>query len=83
MIRRPPRSTQAKTLFPYTTLFRSQREMGERERQVEKRVQGRERDTGREERVQGRERETGKEREFRAEREVLGRKLMTHHRAQW
>eukprot|EP01047_Picozoa_sp_COSAG01_P133999 COSAG01_NODE_64067_length_278_cov_0.418994_1_plen_51_part_01 len=22
MIRRPPRSTQAKTLFPYTTLFR-------------------------------------------------------------
>ena len=23
MIRRPPRSTQAKTLFPYTTLFRS------------------------------------------------------------
>ena len=26
MIRRPPRSTQAKTLFPYTTLFRSRRE---------------------------------------------------------
>ena len=26
MIRRPPRSTQAKTLFPYTTLFRSQLE---------------------------------------------------------
>ena len=25
MIRRPPRSTQAKTLFPYTTLFRSRR----------------------------------------------------------
>lgn len=25
MIRRPPRSTQAKTLFPYTTLFRSDR----------------------------------------------------------
>ena len=25
MIRRPPRSTQAKTLFPYTTLFRSLR----------------------------------------------------------
>ena len=24
MIRRPPRSTQAKTLFPYTTLFRSE-----------------------------------------------------------
>ena len=26
MIRRPPRSTQAKTLFPYTTLFRSREE---------------------------------------------------------
>ena len=26
MIRRPPRSTQAKTLFPYTTLFRSDRQ---------------------------------------------------------
>ena len=26
MIRRPPRSTQAKTLFPYTTLFRSYRD---------------------------------------------------------
>ena len=25
MIRRPPRSTQAKTLFPYTTLFRSEK----------------------------------------------------------
>src|SRR5216117_3183033 len=24
MIRRPPRSTQGRTLFPYTTLFRSQ-----------------------------------------------------------
>ena len=24
MIRRPPRSTQQETLFPYTTLFRSQ-----------------------------------------------------------
>ena len=30
MIRRPPRSTQAKTLFPYTTLFRSNRPLGER-----------------------------------------------------
>ena len=29
MIRRPPRSTQAKTLFPYTTLFRSQFRDGE------------------------------------------------------
>src|SRR5216110_3793143 len=26
MIRRPPRSTQAHTLFPYTTLFRPDRE---------------------------------------------------------
>ena len=26
MIRRPPRSTQAETLFPYTTLFRSRRQ---------------------------------------------------------
>src|SRR5216117_4226854 len=25
MIRRPPRSTQGRTLFPYTTLFRSRR----------------------------------------------------------
>src|SRR5216117_1399735 len=25
MIRRPPRSTQGRTLFPYTTLFRSDR----------------------------------------------------------
>ena len=30
MIRRPPRSTQAKTLFPYTTLFRSGAGMGSR-----------------------------------------------------
>src|SRR5213596_2318783 len=28
MIRRPPRSTQDRTLFPYTTLFRSMRELG-------------------------------------------------------
>src|SRR3546814_20580211 len=27
MIRRPPRSTRTDTLFPYTTLFRSQREI--------------------------------------------------------
>src|SRR3546814_3466391 len=27
MIRRPPRSTRTDTLFPYTTLFRSPREM--------------------------------------------------------
>src|SRR3546814_15021366 len=30
MIRRPPRSTRTDTLFPYTTLFRSQREVLER-----------------------------------------------------
>src|SRR3546814_20020022 len=28
MIRRPPRSTRTDTLFPYTTLFRSQQRMG-------------------------------------------------------
>src|SRR3546814_1614365 len=28
MIRRPPRSTRTDTLFPYTTLFRSQRDAG-------------------------------------------------------
>src|SRR3546814_9393728 len=30
MIRRPPRSTRTDTLFPYTTLFRSQRVAGKR-----------------------------------------------------
>src|SRR5213596_4405429 len=29
MIRRPPRSTQDRTLFPYTTLFRSDAGMGD------------------------------------------------------
>src|SRR3546814_1864930 len=29
MIRRPPRSTRTDTLFPYTTLFRSQRAPGQ------------------------------------------------------
>src|SRR3546814_14935288 len=29
MIRRPPRSTRTDTLFPYTTLFRSQTEFGQ------------------------------------------------------
>src|SRR3546814_1613636 len=29
MIRRPPRSTRTDTLFPYTTLFRSQQPVGE------------------------------------------------------
>src|SRR3546814_11688909 len=28
MIRRPPRSTRTDTLFPYTTLFRSTRDLG-------------------------------------------------------
>src|SRR3546814_580466 len=30
MIRRPPRSTRTDTLFPYTTLFRSQDQRGDR-----------------------------------------------------
>src|SRR3546814_7361127 len=30
MIRRPPRSTRTDTLFPYTTLFRSERDTGAR-----------------------------------------------------
>src|SRR3546814_7325437 len=30
MIRRPPRSTRTDTLFPYTTLFRSGRDVGHR-----------------------------------------------------
>src|SRR3546814_12238518 len=30
MLRRPPRSTLTDTLFPYTTLFRSQRPSGDR-----------------------------------------------------
>src|SRR3546814_12135512 len=33
MIRRPPRSTRTDTLFPYTTLFRSEDEDERRERQ--------------------------------------------------
>src|SRR3546814_3293195 len=32
MIRRPPRSTRTDTLFPYTTLFRSQDGMGKMDR---------------------------------------------------
>src|SRR3546814_2618175 len=34
MIRRPPRSTRTDTLFPYTTLFRSLRSNGGRDRHV-------------------------------------------------
>src|SRR3546814_11893297 len=37
MIRRPPRSTRTDTLFPYTTLFRSER-IGARRETVEDRV---------------------------------------------
>src|SRR3546814_14885526 len=38
MIRRPPRSTRTDTLFPYTTLFRSQiREQEEKEREEQAR----------------------------------------------
>src|SRR3546814_1616543 len=32
MIRRPPRSTRTDTLFPYTTLFRSDRHSGQAQR---------------------------------------------------
>src|SRR3546814_3772414 len=32
MIRRPPRSTRTDTLFPYTTLFRSRRQAGHRQK---------------------------------------------------
>src|SRR3546814_3043649 len=31
MIRRPPRSTRTDTLFPYTTLFRSRHQVGDRD----------------------------------------------------
>src|SRR5216110_3964832 len=34
MIRRPPRSTQAHTLFPYTTLFRSPAKAGVQYRRI-------------------------------------------------
>src|SRR3546814_9467915 len=34
MIRRPPRSTRTDTLFPYTTLFRSEAMRGQRELSV-------------------------------------------------
>src|SRR3546814_4229054 len=38
MIRRPPRSTRTDTLFPYTTLFRSQRRVFVSYRRVESRA---------------------------------------------
>src|SRR3546814_4416920 len=34
MIRRPPRSTRTDTLFPYTTLFRSPSDLGDRRRRL-------------------------------------------------
>src|SRR3546814_9250400 len=42
MIRRPPRSTRTDTLFPYTTLFRSQTkgDNNERESKVDSRCSG-------------------------------------------
>src|SRR3546814_15530957 len=36
MIRRPPRSTRTDTLFPYTTLFRSQVDAGGRRRAADR-----------------------------------------------
>src|SRR3546814_17756227 len=38
MIRRPPRSTRTDTLFPYTTLFRSQKKTWGKKSQEEKKV---------------------------------------------
>src|SRR3546814_1165948 len=35
MIRRPPRSTRTDTLFPYTTLFRSQLQLASGERKMQ------------------------------------------------
>src|SRR3546814_6365624 len=41
MLRRPPRSTRTYTLFPYTTLFRSQRRLRLRRRRLLGRCHGR------------------------------------------
>src|SRR3546814_13374488 len=38
MIRRPPRSTSTDTLFPYTTLFRSQRLLGQQPENLERHI---------------------------------------------
>src|SRR3546814_11780180 len=43
MIRRPPRSTRTDTLFPYTTLFRSEIEHQHQQRSVDHRTRGRHR----------------------------------------
>src|SRR5216117_3868009 len=40
MIRRPPRSTQGRTLFPYTTLFRSRRPVGQDDPEVPQSLRG-------------------------------------------
>src|SRR3546814_12855957 len=44
MIRRPPRSTRTDTLFPYTTLFRSLHQTGEREAAHPHRIDGEEKE---------------------------------------
>src|SRR3546814_2618029 len=44
MIRRPPRSTRTDTLFPYTTLFRSQQRFGEKIGLVHGRMKGPDKD---------------------------------------
>src|SRR3546814_17409690 len=53
MIRRPPRSTRTDTLFPYTTLFRSDREGGGRRRRRRHAGAGQDRDAGRLEKTTG------------------------------
>src|SRR3546814_5631159 len=40
MIRRPPRSTRTDTLFPYTTLFRSRRLVGQRVNELHEIIEG-------------------------------------------
>src|SRR3546814_6980218 len=40
MIRRPPRSTRTDTLFPYTTLFRSERKCGAQREIYESELEG-------------------------------------------
>src|SRR3546814_20223075 len=61
MIRRPPRSTRTDTLFPYTTLFRSQPGTAEGEGQHGRRARG------------GRH---GGRRALRSHRAVLGRRRL-------
>ena len=68
MIRRPPRSTQAKTLFPYTTLFRSGGGRRERRRKRERRTRRRNR-RGKRRREEEREEEKREEKQEREEEE--------------